>query len=86
MRQLTILTYEYVPDILERRGPFREEHLALLADNGCVMGGAVGDPPTGGVLVFEDRASAEAFVASDPYVKNNLVKASRIEPWTLAIG
>jgi uncharacterized protein YciI len=86
VRQLAILTYDYVPDILERRGPFREEHLRLLSEHGCVMGGAVGDPPHGGVLVFESRESAEAFVASDPYVKNSLVAASRIDPWTLAVG
>eukprot|EP00951_Prasinocladus_malaysianus_P026823 scaffold239059_cov28-Prasinocladus_malaysianus.AAC.2 len=24
----TLLTYEYVPDILEKRGPYREAHLA----------------------------------------------------------
>ena len=24
----TLLTYEYVPDILEKRGPYREGHLA----------------------------------------------------------
>lgn len=86
MRELTILTYDYVPEILERRGPFRDRHLSLLAEHGCVMGGAVGDPPHGALLVFEDHTSASAFVASDPYVANSLVTASRIDSWALAVG
>lgn len=85
MERLTILFYEYVDDILERRGPHRERHLELLAEHGCVMGGALGDPPHGAAIVFRESEQAEAFMAADPYVENELVTASRIEPWTLAV-
>eukprot|EP00955_Chlamydomonas_euryale_P093482 364787-Chlamydomonas_euryale.AAC.20 len=42
------------------------------------MGGAFGDPPEGGLLLFKPDvavAEIEAFVAADPYVKNGLVTA-----------
>jgi len=43
-----ILFYDYVDDVLERRGPFRDEHLARIgawrADGRIVMAGALGDP------------------------------------------
>ena len=81
-----VLVYEYVADVLERRGPYREEHLARIrADERIVMAGALGDPPHGAAIVFRDapREDIEAFVASDPYVTAGLVSASRIEPWNL---
>jgi uncharacterized protein YciI len=86
-----MLLYEYVPDVVERRAPHREEHLRLLRllkDAGRVlMAGALGDPPTGAALVFvtDDRADVEAFVAADPYVANGLVTNWRILPWRVAV-
>lgn len=83
------LFYDYVEDIVERRAPHREQHLALLnewrADGRIVMGGALGDPPHGALLVFrvEDAAQVEQFVAADPYVANGLVTARRVEPWAV---
>lgn len=89
MEQLTVLRYAYVPDILERRGPHREEHLALLraaADRGeARLGGAVGDPPHGGLIVFTTPEAAAAFVAADPYVANGLVTSHEVEPWTVVV-
>ena len=82
-----LLFYDYVPDILERRTAHREAHLALIArrkaDGDLLLAGAVGDPPTGAVLVFADGADAEAFVRDDPYAQNGLVAAWRTAPWTL---
>lgn len=85
-----ILFYEYVKDILERRGPYRDAHLARIGaerDAGrIVMAGALGDPPTGAALVFADRVALgdiEAFANADPYVEAGLVTARRIEPWRL---
>jgi uncharacterized protein len=50
--QLHILFYEYVPDVVERRAPHREGHLALIRrwyDEGrIVLAGGLGDPPTPG--------------------------------------
>ncbi|MCL4288627.1 MAG: hypothetical protein KJ006_13415 [Thermoleophilia bacterium] len=88
---VAILTYDYVDDIVARRGEHRERHLALVdrfvAARGLVVAGATGDGPSGALFVFEDEsdpaAAAAAFVAADPYVGAGLVTASRIEPWTV---
>lgn len=86
-----LLFYDYVEDIVEKRAPFRDDHLALArewkADGRMVMAGAVGDPPHGAVFVFdvEDPAQIEDFVASDPYRRAGLVPAHRIEFWNVVI-
>lgn len=84
---LQLLTYEYVPDILERRGPHREGHLAAIARyheaGTLLMAGAAGDPVDKGVFVFRDAAAVEPFVAEDPYVAAGLVTSRRSEPWTV---
>lgn len=85
------LLYETVPDHVERRKPFRAEHLALAEEERragrLVLAGAF-DPPDGALLVFRAEAPAdvEAFVARDPYVRNGLVTAWRIPPWTVVVG
>jgi uncharacterized protein YciI len=85
------LFYEYVPDILERRKPFREEHLALLrklhGEGRLVMAGAY-QPADGALLLFrgDSPADAEAFVKADPYARNGLVTSWRVREWTVAIG
>lgn len=88
-----ILYYDYVPDILERRAPYRDGHLALLgrwAEAGLVVAaGAVGDPPTGAAIVFRVEDPAEQigeYVASDPYVAAGLVTERRVVPWTVAVA
>jgi uncharacterized protein YciI len=87
-----LLFYEVVPDYVERRAAFRAEHLTL-ARAACkrgdlVLGGAVGDPVEGAVLLFqgESPAAAEAFALADPYVKNGLVTAWKVRPWTTVVG
>jgi uncharacterized protein YciI len=89
--RLHLLFYDYVPDIVERRGPHREGHLALLRrwkDEGrVVMAGATGDPPSGGLLVLRiaDPAEAEALMGEDPYVAAGLVASWRVEPWNVVV-
>jgi len=88
MAALTILIYEYVEDIVERRAPHRAAHLEHIrgwsAERGLVLAGATGDPPSGALFVFEgDRAEVEAFAAADPYGAAGLVSTARIEPWTV---
>jgi uncharacterized protein YciI len=84
-----LLFYDYVPDMLARRGPHREAHLARIgaewSAGRIVMAGAVGDPPHGAAIVFEgvDRDAVEAFARTDPYVEAGLVTGWRVEPWTL---
>lgn len=81
-----ILFYEYVPDIVERRGPFREAHLGRIrTEPAIVLAGAVGDPPHGAAIVFKDASpeEIEAFAAADPYAEAGLVTERRIEPFRL---
>lgn len=84
-----VLVYDYVADILERRGAHREAHLARI-DEWIVAGamlhaGALGDPPTGALFVFGDVPEGEIarFADGDPYVAAGLVTARRIQPWTV---
>jgi uncharacterized protein YciI len=85
------LVYETVESYVERRKPFRAEHLALaeraLREGKLVMAGAF-DPPDGALLVFQgdSPAVAEDFVREDPYVRNGLVKSWRVRGWTVVIG
>jgi uncharacterized protein len=83
------LFYDYVPDVVERRRPYREDHLGHVREakeaGRIVMAGALGEPPHGGLLVFGDIdvSAIEAFVEADPYVRGGLVRDWRIEPWNL---
>jgi hypothetical protein len=55
-----LLMYDFAPDYLERRGEFRNEHLALAwkahARGDVVLGGALADPPDSGLLLFQGVA------------------------------
>ena len=90
--RLYLLHYDYVEDILDKRGPHRDAHLALIGewhgDGRIVMAGAAGDPPSGALFVFrvDDPAEAEAFADADPYVAAGLVTDYRVEPWTVVTG
>ena len=85
-----ILFYDYVEDVVEKRAPFRDEHLALARqwrDEGRLkLGGAIGDPPHGGVLVFTADADPEAFARADPYVREGIVTGYRVEPWNVVVS
>lgn len=87
-----LLFYEFVPDYLERRQPFRAEHLRLAweshARGEMVLGGAFADPADGAAILFQCDSPAvpEAFAAADPYVRNGLVKSYRVRAWTTVVG
>ena len=84
-----ILFYDYVEDVVERRGPHREAHLERInreRDAGrIVMAGALGDPPHGAAIVFKDTEpqQIDAFADADPYVQAGLVRSRRIERWNV---
>jgi uncharacterized protein YciI len=82
-QKCTLLTYDYVPDMQERRTPHREEHLALIAawkaEGRILLAGAMGDPPRA-LFVFANEQDAPAFMDADPYAQNDLVKQHHIEP------
>lgn len=84
-----IVIYEYVPDIVDRRGEHREAHLAWLrewqADGRLLAAGAFGTPPSGGLFILRQDADAEAMIDGDPYVQAGLVASARIEAWTVSV-
>lgn len=86
------LTYDLVDDYLERRGEYREEHLALARAAGergeLALAGAFTDPADAALLVWstEDRSVVERFAAQDPYVVNGLVRAWRVRVWNVVVG
>ena len=87
-----ILSYDYVPDVLEKRAPHRPDHLVLAreyhAAGKLLLAGGFAPPTAGAVFVFKDDSTAEveAFVARDPYVKHGVVTRHRVRPWTVVIG
>ena len=44
------------------------------------------DPVDMGILVFTDKAVAEAFAAKDAYVKAGLVTEWKVRQWTVVAG
>lgn len=85
-----ILFYEFVPDYLNKRTQYREEHLNLLRElhksGDLLLAGAFAEPADGAALVFRNEKAAENLVNIDPYVRNGLVTKSKIRKWTTVIG
>jgi uncharacterized protein YciI len=87
-----LLLYDYVPNAIERRAPFREAHLGLAREaverGELLLGGAFDEPVDGAALVFraDGPSVVEAFVGRDPYVANGVVTRWRIRPWTVVVG
>ena len=86
------LFYEVVDNFVERRAPFRTEHLQL-ADEAkrrgeLVLAGALAEPADGALIIFrgEDPSAASTFAENDPYVRNGLVKHWEVRPWTVVVG
>ena len=85
------LFYDYVEDVLEKRAPLRDDHLALARewkdDGRIVMAGALGNPPHGALFVFlvDDPAQVDEFVNADPYVAGGIVTGHRVVPWNVVI-
>jgi uncharacterized protein YciI len=52
-----------------------------------LLAGAFAEPADGAALVFkaDDRSVAERFAASDPYVKEGLVRHWTVRKWTVVI-
>ena len=71
----TVLVYDYVADVMERRAPHRDAHLAWIrewVDGGLLLSaGALADPPTGALFVFGGD------------VLGRDVAARRVLPWNV---
>lgn len=83
-----LLLYDYVPDMAERREPYRGPHrerITIEREAGRIVAAGAFDPPTGGALVFKgvDREHVEAFVAADPYMDAGLITSWRVQRWML---
>ena len=87
-----LLRYDVADDYLERRVPFRAEHLALARSaherGELLLAGALSDPADGAVLVFrtEDPGPVEAFARADPYVREGVVTAWTVRRWNVVVG
>ncbi len=87
-----ILFYKTVDHYVEKRVPFRNEHLALVqkmfSERKIVMAGALAEPVDSAILIFkgDSQAVAEAFVKNDPYVKNGLIAEWHVRPWNVVVG
>lgn len=79
LKKYFLLNYKYVENVVEKRAPFRADHLNLAKtykDNGkLLMGGAFADPVDGAAIVFQvdEKREVEEFVKNDPYVKGGIV-------------
>jgi uncharacterized protein YciI len=86
-----VLFYDYVPDFVTLRAPYRAEHLQLarasVARDELQLGGALVDEPLG-LLLFKTATAdpVREFVAKDPYVLHGLVRSYRIREWTTVVG
>jgi uncharacterized protein YciI len=84
----TVLLYDYVDEMVQRRAPFRDAHLGHVQtakDRGELLNaGAIGDAESA-LFVFapETVQAARAFVAGDPYVVNDLVPTWRLTTWNV---
>lgn len=86
------LCYDFVEDFMNRRTPFRGEHLGMARESYArgelVLAGALTDSPAGALLVFNcaDASVVEKFARNDPYVKNGVAKSWKVRPWTVVVG
>jgi uncharacterized protein YciI len=87
-----ILFYKTVDNYVERRAPYREEHLkyatAAHQRGELLMAGALAEPVDSAVLVFKGDGAkvAQDFAKEDPYVKNGLITEWQVRPWTVVIS
>lgn len=86
------LLYSVVDDHVERRVPYRAEHLELAREahrrGELLLAGAFADPMDGALFVFQgpDRSVAERFAERDPYVLAGLVTRWQVRAWTVVVG
>ena len=83
---------EVADDFVNRRTPFREEHLGMAKESHArgelQLAGALADPADGALLIFraESEAAPQEFAKNDPYVRNGLVNKWRVRKWTVVVG
>jgi len=78
MKQTSIvhLSYAYVPDMSERRAPFRAAHIGRLQafeSKGLLLAGAHIEPLDSAEFLFASEPEALEFLQEDPYRVHGLV-------------
>jgi uncharacterized protein len=87
-----LLMYDLCSDHLERRGQFRDAHLALAWEaverDELVLAGALDEPVDRAMLLFhiDSPQAAEDFARNDPYVINGLVTRWQVRRWNTVVG
>ena len=86
-----ILFYETVPNYVEKRQPFRADHLQHAEnakENGLLkLAGAFANPANGAAFIFncEDAETIEEFAEADPYVQKGIIRKWYIREWSVVI-
>lgn len=86
------LLYYADGDFVERRTPYRDEHLKLAVDahkrGELVLAGALTEPLDRALLVFQGDSPevARLFAENDPYVRSGVVKRWEVRPWMVVVG
>ena len=91
--QYYALLYDYVENILEKRTPFRANHLShatKYVESGMLrLGGAFADQNVDSALIVfkcDNIDKVKQFAENDPYVTNGLVTNWKVRPWTVVVG
>ena len=84
-----VLWGTYCADALQRRTPFREEHLEGLRrqqEEGLLitLGPTEGSTHVFGIYEAENQAAVEALVQNDVYWRNGIWTAVEVYPWVQA--
>lgn len=84
-----VLWGRYCDNALEKRTPFREEHLAglqRLKEGGqlITLGPTEGSTHVFGIYEAESREEVEAWIQADVYWRNGIWTAYEIHPWIQA--
>jgi uncharacterized protein YciI len=86
------LLYYVDGDFVERRAPYREEHLKLAVDahkrGELLLAGALAEPLDRALLVFQGHSpeAARSFAENDPYVRSGIVKRWEVRLWMVVVG
>ncbi|MFC7848658.1 YciI-like protein [Arthrobacter sp. NPDC057388] len=88
-----VLEYTYADNYLDTREKYRAVHLKAAweaVERGeLLLGGAVGDGPFTGLLIFTGEnalEAAKAFAVVDPYVTGGVVTSWTARLWTTVVG
>jgi uncharacterized protein YciI len=84
-----VLWGRYCDNVLEKRAPYREAHLAGLAEQKATgvlltLGPTADLSQVFGLYESEDEASVRALIEADPYWKNGIWTEYEVKEWIQA--